>query len=210
MINISFFNLHLKDLLLQINVVYVVLYFEFFNLWHVKSCLPLQAHEFVDELMYERNCLETALQTFSSRSPSISSHDSSVTTCCACRAKKHSSLPNTSLTHPIAAQQGPLQELSAIHIQCGDPPSHTARLFSQHTHTLTLTALVELVRIESRSTDSSSNWLIWCSGLKRVQMNCCGLNGSTFFLLQSFKPQSEKWRQLQDQLQKRANHHGHH
>ncbi|XP_008319323.1 potassium voltage-gated channel subfamily D member 3-like isoform X2 [Cynoglossus semilaevis] len=94
---------------------------------HLLHCLEkTTAHEFVDELMYERNCLETALQTFSSRSPSISSHDSSVTTCCACRAKKHSSLPNTSLTHPIAAQQGPLQELSAIHIQCGDPPSHTA------------------------------------------------------------------------------------
>lgn len=84
----------------------------------------LQAHEFVDEQIYEQNCLETALQSYPSRSPSISSHDSSMSTCCGHRVKRNSPLPNSSLppTH-----QGPLQELSAIHIQCGDAPSHTAR-----------------------------------------------------------------------------------
>lgn len=89
----------------------------------------LQAHEFVDEQMYEQNCLETALQTYTSRSPSISSHDSSVGTCCGRRVKRNTPLPNASLpsAHPVPTHQGPLQELSAIHIQCGDPPSHTAR-----------------------------------------------------------------------------------
>ncbi|XP_042263102.1 potassium voltage-gated channel subfamily D member 3-like isoform X1 [Thunnus albacares] len=83
----------------------------------------LQAHEFVDEQIYEQNCLETALQSYPSHSPSISSHGSSTSTCCGRRVKRNSPLPNASLppTH-----QGPLQELSAIHIQCGDAPSHTA------------------------------------------------------------------------------------
>ncbi len=87
-------------------------------------CSSLQAHEFVDEQMYEQNCLETALQTYPSRSPSISSHDSTVGTCCGRKAKRNTPLPNASLP---STHQGPLQELSAIHIQCGDPPSHTAR-----------------------------------------------------------------------------------
>ncbi|TMS18958.1 Potassium voltage-gated channel subfamily D member 3, partial [Larimichthys crocea] len=88
----------------------------------LNELLELTAHEFVDEQMYEQNCLETALQTFPSRSPSISSHDSSVGTCCGRRVKQNTPLPNASLP---STQQGPLQELSAIHIQCGDPPSHT-------------------------------------------------------------------------------------
>uniref|UniRef100_A0A3Q3LJA5 Potassium voltage-gated channel subfamily D member 3 n=1 Tax=Mastacembelus armatus TaxID=205130 RepID=A0A3Q3LJA5_9TELE len=85
------------------------------------------AHEFVDEQMYEQNCLETALQTYPSRSPSISSHDSPVGTCCGHRVKRNIPLPNASVPsgHPIPTHQGPLQELSAIHIQCADPPSHT-------------------------------------------------------------------------------------
>ncbi|XP_044075715.1 potassium voltage-gated channel subfamily D member 3-like isoform X1 [Siniperca chuatsi] len=90
---------------------------------HLLQCLEkTTAHEFVDEQMYEQNCLETTLQTYPSRSPSISSHDSSVGTCCGCRVKRKTPLPNTSLP---STHQGPLQELSAIHIQCGDPPSHT-------------------------------------------------------------------------------------
>ncbi|XP_044075724.1 potassium voltage-gated channel subfamily D member 3-like isoform X2 [Siniperca chuatsi] len=88
----------------------------------LNDLLELTAHEFVDEQMYEQNCLETTLQTYPSRSPSISSHDSSVGTCCGCRVKRKTPLPNTSLP---STHQGPLQELSAIHIQCGDPPSHT-------------------------------------------------------------------------------------
>ncbi|GLD64113.1 potassium voltage-gated channel subfamily D member 3-like protein [Lates japonicus] len=95
---------------------------------HLLHCLEkTTAHEFVDEQMYEQNCLETALQTYPSRSPSISSHDSSVGTCCGRRVKRNTPLPNASTpsAHPIPTHQGPLQELSAIHIQCGDPPSHT-------------------------------------------------------------------------------------
>ncbi|XP_030585901.1 potassium voltage-gated channel subfamily D member 3-like isoform X1 [Archocentrus centrarchus] len=86
-----------------------------------------KAHEFVDEQIYEQNCLETALQTYPSRSPSISSHDSSARTCCGQKRKRNVPLPNTSLptTHPIPTHHGPLQELSAIHIQCGDSLSHT-------------------------------------------------------------------------------------
>ncbi|XP_053171000.1 potassium voltage-gated channel subfamily D member 3-like [Scomber japonicus] len=91
---------------------------------HLLHCLEkTTAHEFVDEQMYEQNCLETALQSFPSRSPSISSHDSSMSTCCGRRVKRNSPLPNAIVT---PSHQGPLQELSAIHIQCGDAPSQTA------------------------------------------------------------------------------------
>ncbi|KAM3622332.1 uncharacterized protein V6R79_023318 [Siganus canaliculatus] len=91
---------------------------------HLLHCLEkTTAHEFVDEQMFEQNCLETALQSYPSRSPSVSSHDSSVATCCGRRVKKDTPLPNASLP---STHQGPLQELSAIHIQCGDPPPHTA------------------------------------------------------------------------------------
>ncbi|KAM7422948.1 hypothetical protein PAMA_010808 [Pampus argenteus] len=82
----------------------------------------LQAHEFVDEQIYEQNCLEIALQSYPSRRPSISSHDSSMSTCCGCRVK-NSPLPNASLP---STHQGHLQELSAIHIERGDVPSHIA------------------------------------------------------------------------------------
>lgn len=96
---------------------------------HLLHCLEkTTAHEFVDEQMYEQNCLETALQTFPSRSPSMSGHDSPVGSCCGRRGKKNIPLPNASLpsSHPIPTHQGPLQELSAIHIQSSDPLSHTA------------------------------------------------------------------------------------
>ncbi|XP_069389974.1 A-type voltage-gated potassium channel KCND3-like isoform X2 [Paralichthys olivaceus] len=96
---------------------------------HLLHCLEkTTAHAFVDELIYEQNCLETTLQTFPSRSPSTSSHDSSAGTCCGCRAKRNTPLPNASTpsSHPVPTRQGPLQELSAIHIQCSDAPSHPA------------------------------------------------------------------------------------
>ncbi|XP_051270349.1 potassium voltage-gated channel subfamily D member 3-like isoform X2 [Dicentrarchus labrax] len=89
----------------------------------LNELLELTAHEFVDEQMYEQNCLETVLPNYPSRSPSISSQDSSAGTCCGRRGKRNSPLPNASLP---STHQGPLQELSAIHIQCGDPPFHTA------------------------------------------------------------------------------------
>uniref|UniRef100_A0A3B4G6D4 Potassium voltage-gated channel subfamily D member 3-like n=1 Tax=Pundamilia nyererei TaxID=303518 RepID=A0A3B4G6D4_9CICH len=96
---------------------------------HLLHCLEkttVSAHEFVDEQIYEQNCLETALQTYPSRSPSVSSHDSSTRTCCSRKRKRNVPLPNTSLPTTHSTHQGPLQELSAIHIQCGDPLSHTA------------------------------------------------------------------------------------
>ncbi|XP_026022643.1 potassium voltage-gated channel subfamily D member 3-like isoform X4 [Astatotilapia calliptera] len=93
---------------------------------HLLHCLEkTTAHEFVDEQIYEQNCLETALQTYPSRSPSVSSHDSSTRTCCSRKRKRNVPLPNTSLPTTHSTHQGPLQELSAIHIQCGDPLSHT-------------------------------------------------------------------------------------
>uniref|UniRef100_A0A672H6T5 Potassium voltage-gated channel subfamily D member 3 n=1 Tax=Salarias fasciatus TaxID=181472 RepID=A0A672H6T5_SALFA len=95
---------------------------------HLLHCLEkTTAHEFVDEQMYEQNCLEMALQTYRSRSPSIPSHDSPAGTCCGRRGKRNSALPNTSLpsSHPVPTHQGPLQELSALHMQCGDPLSRS-------------------------------------------------------------------------------------
>uniref|UniRef100_A0A3Q4ATJ6 BTB domain-containing protein n=1 Tax=Mola mola TaxID=94237 RepID=A0A3Q4ATJ6_MOLML len=91
---------------------------------HLLHCLEkTTAHEFVDEQLYQQNCLETALQAYPSRSPSVSSHESSVHTCCCRRVKRNTPLPNASLA---SAHQSSLQELSAIHIQCHDPLSHTA------------------------------------------------------------------------------------
>ncbi|XP_026204891.1 potassium voltage-gated channel subfamily D member 3-like [Anabas testudineus] len=93
---------------------------------HLLHCLEkTTAHEFVDEQIYEQNCSETALQTYPSHSPSLSSHDSSTGTCCGRRVKRNTPSPNASMPSAPAKHQGPLQELSAIHIQCGDPPSHT-------------------------------------------------------------------------------------
>ncbi|XP_056886423.1 potassium voltage-gated channel subfamily D member 3-like isoform X2 [Takifugu flavidus] len=93
---------------------------------HLLHCLEkTTAHEFVDEQMYEQNCLETALQAYPSHSPSVSSRDSSAGDCCGCRAKRNTPLPNASLS---STHQDPLQELSAIHIQCGDLATHTASL----------------------------------------------------------------------------------
>uniref|UniRef100_A0A668STU8 A-type voltage-gated potassium channel KCND1 n=1 Tax=Oreochromis aureus TaxID=47969 RepID=A0A668STU8_OREAU len=93
---------------------------------HLLHCLEkTTAHEFVDEQIYEQNCLETALQTYPSRSPSVSSHDSSTRTCCSRKRKRNVPLPNTSLPTTHSTHQGPLQELSAIHIQCGDPLSRS-------------------------------------------------------------------------------------
>ncbi|XP_034021981.1 potassium voltage-gated channel subfamily D member 3-like isoform X1 [Thalassophryne amazonica] len=95
---------------------------------HLLHCLEkTTAHEFVDEQVYEQNCLETALQSYPSRSPSISSHDGTVGLCCSRRGKRDAPLPNASLpTHPVSTQQGPLEELSALHIQRAEPPSHIA------------------------------------------------------------------------------------
>ena len=98
----------------------------------------LQSHAFVDELIYEQNCLDTSLQTYPSRSPSTSSHHSSAGTCCGRRAKRNTALPNagTPSSQSGPTRHGPLQELSAIHIQCSEAPSHPARWSSAaETHT---------------------------------------------------------------------------
>uniref|UniRef100_A0A3B3VKS0 Potassium voltage-gated channel subfamily D member 3 n=1 Tax=Poecilia latipinna TaxID=48699 RepID=A0A3B3VKS0_9TELE len=86
------------------------------------------AHEFVDEQVYEQNCLETALQTYPSHSPSIASHNSPAVTCCGASGKKNTPLPNANLplANPLPSHRGPLQELSALHIQSADPLSHTS------------------------------------------------------------------------------------
>uniref|UniRef100_A0A667YQU2 Potassium voltage-gated channel, Shal-related subfamily, member 3 n=1 Tax=Myripristis murdjan TaxID=586833 RepID=A0A667YQU2_9TELE len=89
-----------------------------------KTTVSAHNHEFVDEQCYQQSYLEAGLQTYPSRSPSLSSQDGVTGTCCTRRSKKrHTPLPNASaqahmhpLTHPHAHQQG-LQELSTIHIQ---------------------------------------------------------------------------------------------
>ncbi|KAK3512337.1 hypothetical protein QTP70_005806 [Hemibagrus guttatus] len=91
---------------------------------HLLHCLEkTTAHEFVDEQLYEQNCIEGAppLQNFPSRSPSISSTEGFTGTCCTHHSHKRFALPNASLstTHTHTHTQD-LQELSAIHIQCGD------------------------------------------------------------------------------------------
>ncbi|XP_049588478.1 A-type voltage-gated potassium channel KCND3 isoform X2 [Syngnathus scovelli] len=55
---------------------------------------------------------------------SVSSCEASTPTCCGRRAKRNITLPDAAL-QPGPNQQGPLQELSAIHIQCADRPSHS-------------------------------------------------------------------------------------
>ncbi|KAI5093331.1 potassium voltage-gated channel subfamily D member 3 precursor, partial [Silurus meridionalis] len=91
---------------------------------HLLHCLEkTTAHEFVDEQLYEQNCVEGVqpLQNFPSRSPSSSSTEGFTGTCCSQRSRKRLALPNASLstTHTHTHTQD-LQELSAIHIQCGD------------------------------------------------------------------------------------------
>lgn len=82
----------------------------------------------MDEQLYEQNCLETTIQSYTSRSPSFSSQDGPIGTCCTRRGKMNSPLPNSSLPAQPSHQQGALQELSALHIQCGDKLPHTTRL----------------------------------------------------------------------------------
>ncbi|XP_076863988.1 A-type voltage-gated potassium channel KCND3-like isoform X2 [Brachyhypopomus gauderio] len=92
---------------------------------HLLHCLEkTTAHEFVDEQLYEQNCVEGVgqLQSPPSRSPSLSSHEGFTGTCCTRRSGKRIPLPNASLSTTHTHTQG-LQELSAIRIQYGDEPS---------------------------------------------------------------------------------------
>ncbi|XP_068454043.1 A-type voltage-gated potassium channel KCND3-like [Clinocottus analis] len=90
---------------------------------HLLHCLEKTTnHEFVDQQYYQQSYLEAGLQTYASRSPSLSSREGVTGTCCSRRSRKsHAPLPNACrpahmqpLTH---AQQRGLQELSTIHIQ---------------------------------------------------------------------------------------------
>lgn len=97
-----------------------------------------QGHEFVDEQLFEQNCLEGALQPYRSRTPSVSSGDGLTGTCCTRRSKRNAPVPNASvpalgphtqphmLTHTLPQSPG-LQELSAINIQCAQQKIHSSR-----------------------------------------------------------------------------------
>lgn len=86
---------------------------------------PCQNHEFIDEQLFEQNCMESSMQNYpSSRSPSLSSHHGLTTSCCSRRNKKTTHLPNSSVP---ATRLRSMQELSTIHIQCSEQPSLTTR-----------------------------------------------------------------------------------
>ncbi|KAM6977547.1 A-type voltage-gated potassium channel KCND3-like isoform 3-T3 [Aplochiton taeniatus] len=101
---------------------------------HLLHCLEkTTAHEFVDEQAFEQNCLEGALLSYPSRSPSIISQAGSLGTCCTRRVKRNpttttttttvSLLPNSSILPGMGSRSSmgdPLEEIGAIHIQCGD------------------------------------------------------------------------------------------
>ncbi|XP_018415267.1 PREDICTED: potassium voltage-gated channel subfamily D member 3 isoform X2 [Nanorana parkeri] len=91
---------------------------------HLLHCLEKTTnHEFMDEQMFEQNCREGSMQNYpSSRSPSLSSHHGLTTSCCSRRNKKTTHLPNSNVP---ATRLRSMQELSTIHIQCGDQPSLT-------------------------------------------------------------------------------------
>ncbi|NXD13494.1 KCND3 protein, partial [Nothocercus nigrocapillus] len=83
----------------------------------------IKNHEFIDEQLFEQNCMESSMQNYpSSRSPSLSSHHGLATSCCSRRNKKTTHLPNCSVP---ATRLRSMQELSTIHIQCSEQPSLT-------------------------------------------------------------------------------------
>ncbi|KAL2103246.1 hypothetical protein ACEWY4_000114 [Coilia grayii] len=107
---------------------------------HLLHCLEKTTnHEFVDEQFYQQTYLEGALQSYPSRSPSLSSQGLTGT-CCTRRSKRAAPLSNATstaththshthshtLTHSHSNTTG-LQELSAIHIQCTEQPLSTSR-----------------------------------------------------------------------------------
>ncbi|XP_007903174.1 potassium voltage-gated channel subfamily D member 2 isoform X2 [Callorhinchus milii] len=84
---------------------------------HLLHCLEKTTnHEFVDEQMYEENCLERSTgNRVVSRSPSLSSQHGLTGTCCSRRNKKTFRLPNSNI---CLSRPGSVQELSTIQIQC--------------------------------------------------------------------------------------------
>ncbi|KAM9474894.1 A-type voltage-gated potassium channel KCND3 isoform 1-T2 [Clarias gariepinus] len=101
---------------------------------HLLHCLEKTTnHEFVDEQLFEQSYVDSGLQRFPSQSSSLASQEGIMGSCCSRRAKKSTqpanaahSLPHTHPhMHPHAHN---LQELSAIHIQCGQQqPLSTSR-----------------------------------------------------------------------------------
>ncbi|KAM4885402.1 A-type voltage-gated potassium channel KCND3 isoform 2-T2 [Sylvia borin] len=91
---------------------------------HLLHCLEKTTnHEFIDEQLFEQNCMESSMQNYpSSRSPSLSSRQGLGTSCCSRRSKKTTHLPNSSVP---ATRLRSMQELSTIHIQCSEQPSLT-------------------------------------------------------------------------------------
>ncbi|XP_030077766.1 A-type voltage-gated potassium channel KCND3 isoform X2 [Microcaecilia unicolor] len=91
---------------------------------HLLHCLEKTTnHEFIDEQLYEQNCMESSMQNYPcSRSPSLSSHAGLTTSCCARRNKKTTHLPNSNVP---ATRLRSMQELSTLHIQCSEQPSLT-------------------------------------------------------------------------------------
>ncbi|XP_066480190.1 potassium voltage-gated channel subfamily D member 3 isoform X2 [Tiliqua scincoides] len=91
---------------------------------HLLHCLEKTTnHEFIDEQMFEQNCMESSMQNYpSTRSPSLSSQHGVSTSCCSRRSKKTTHLPNSSVP---ATRLRSMQELSTIHIQCSEQPSLT-------------------------------------------------------------------------------------
>ncbi|KAL6081450.1 hypothetical protein STEG23_030022, partial [Scotinomys teguina] len=88
----------------------------------------IKNHEFIDEQMFEQNCMESSMQNYpSTRSPSLSSHSGLTTTCCSRRSKKTTHLPNSNLP---ATRLRSMQELSTIHIQGSEQPSLTTSIES--------------------------------------------------------------------------------
>ncbi|NWZ91514.1 KCND3 protein, partial [Nesospiza acunhae] len=84
----------------------------------------IKNHEFIDEQLFEQNCMESSLQNYpSSRSPSVSSQAGLGASCCSRRHKRSAALPNCSVP---ATRLRSMQELSTIHIPGSEQPSLTA------------------------------------------------------------------------------------
>lgn len=79
----------------------------------------------MDERLYEQGYLQTALQNFPSQSPSLSSEEGVTGTCCSRRTKKNIQALNATHTHSHTHN---LQELSALHIHCGEQQPLNTRL----------------------------------------------------------------------------------
>ncbi|XP_051931800.1 potassium voltage-gated channel subfamily D member 3-like isoform X2 [Hippocampus zosterae] len=136
---------------------------------HLLHCLEkTTAHEFVDEQLYQQNYVEAVMQSFpAARRESVSSRDTATPTCCGRRSKRNTTLPIAAL-QPGVNQQAPLQELSAIHIQCADRPSRSTsrsklNLKSDHVGRLNCkggritTAIVSLPSPPALTTPDSDN-----------------------------------------------------